>query len=357
MERALGMTGHRDARGVGRGCQRRRVIRTPFVAVEAVASGILSERGVRRDYVALYPGVYVPRSPAPTAAIRAEAAWLWSKRRGVLAGRSAAALLGTKWVDGHHPAELIHVNRKAPPLLTVREETLASGETCRVRGMTVTTPTRTAFDVGRHAPTRDEAVQRLDALARATGFRAADVHELAARHRGVRGLAQLRAALPLVDGGAESPQETLARLALVDAGLPAPETQVNVYDRRRNFVARLDMAYRDLQVGIEYDGPQHWEDPAIRQRDIDKTYAFAALDWLVIRVSRDLLRNARPRMSRGCGSPWPDATRAWPEWESDDALGPESVARFPLGRLAKAPGRRRRRVRPRGSATTISLGP
>jgi hypothetical protein len=242
----------------------------PVLGAEAIATKAIRERALRREYRQLYPGVYVPRAFELSARQRAEAAWLWSKRRGVIAGPSAAALLGAKWVDGTQPAELIHDNRKAPPMLIVRTETLLTGERVDVDGMAVTSPARTAFDLGRHTVRRVQAVQRLDALAAATRVELADVHALAASHPGVRGLRRLRAVLPLVDRGAESPQETAARLALVDAGLPAPRTQVEVVDRWGTFVARLDMAYDEVQVGVEYDGAQHWTDPAVRQRDIDR---------------------------------------------------------------------------------------
>jgi very-short-patch-repair endonuclease len=99
--------------------------------------------------------------------------------------------------------------------------------------------------------------------------------------------------LPLVDAGAESPQETRARLVLIDAGLPPPRTQFRVFDEHGQFVARLDMAYDEVKVGIEYDGSQHWTDPAVRQRDIDKQFALTELGWLIVRVSRDLLRYRR----------------------------------------------------------------
>nr|CRL73858.1 hypothetical protein CPGR_03438 [Mycolicibacterium komanii] len=99
------------------------------------------------------------------------------------------------------------------------------------------------------------AVQRLDALSNATGLRHVDVEAMITAHTGARGLPRLQRVLPLMDGGAESPQETVARLALVDAGLPAPLTQVRVFDEYGQFVARLDMAYPNLLVGIEYDGP------------------------------------------------------------------------------------------------------
>ena len=96
--------------------------------------------------------------------------------------------------------------------------------------------------------------------------------------------------MPLVDGGAESPQETRTRLVLIDAGLPAPQTQIRVSDEYGDFVARIDMGYRDLRVGIEYDGPQHWTDPEQRARDIDRHTALLDLGWAIIRESSELLR-------------------------------------------------------------------
>lgn len=140
---------------------------------------------------------------------------------------------------------------------------------------------------------RVQAVQRLDALANATGVTVPAVHAVATAHPGVRGLNRLRGVLPLVDAGAESPQETVARLALVDAGLPAPQTQFRVFGRHGEIIARTDMAYPEVKVGIEYDGPQHWTDPAVRQRDIDKAFELTALGWFIIRVSRDLLKYRR----------------------------------------------------------------
>lgn len=248
---------------------------------------------MRRRYEQLYPGVYVPRGIEPTARQRAHAAWLWSQRRGVIAGQSAAATLGAKWVDGGQPAELIHDNRKSPAGLIVRSEELADGESLAIRGTQVTTAARTAFDLGRHTAQRVQAVQRLDALANATGIKALDIEVIAAAHPGARGLRRLRAVLPLVDGGAESPQETVARLALTDAGLPPPQTQVNVFGQYGDFIARVDMAYDEVKVAIEYDGPQHWTDSAVRQHDIDKEFEMTALGWFTIRAGRDLLKYRR----------------------------------------------------------------
>ena len=60
-------------------------------------------------------------------------------------------------------------------------------------------------------------------------------------------------ALAAADGRSESPMESRLRVILIDGGLPPPETQVWVGDRR------IDMAYRDVKLGIEYDGDTHRE--------------------------------------------------------------------------------------------------
>ncbi len=72
--------------------------------------------------------------------------------------------------------------------------------------MVVTTPERTAFDLGRLVR-GDRAVAYLDALAGATGFEAVAVAELARRHAGPPGLPRQLSALELHDAGAQSPKE------------------------------------------------------------------------------------------------------------------------------------------------------
>jgi hypothetical protein len=261
-----------------------------FLGSESLAANAMPERVMRSLYEPVYPGVYSPADIGLTARQRAQAAWLWSRRQAVVAGNSAAALLGAKWEGPALDADLTHDNRHPPAGITVHTETLLDGEVLVVDGMPVTSPARTAFDIGRWTSPRLQAVQRLDALANATDVKANDVEAVVAGHRGARGLVRLRAVLRLVDGGAESPQETRTRLVLVDAGLPVPQTQITVVDDYGDFVARVDMGYEDLRVGVEYDGPQHWTDPGQRDRDIDRYTALLDLGWTIIRVSSELLR-------------------------------------------------------------------
>lgn len=255
-----------------------------------LAAKVIPERTMRTLYQRVYPGVFAPWGIELDAPQRAVAAWLWSRRKGVVAGNSAAAVLGAKWVSRDLEAELVYGNQKSPPKLVVYNDTLKPNEVIAVDGMAVTNPARTAFDIGRRTRSRLAGVQRLDALANATGVGIAEVEAVIAVHPGARGLNRLRRILPLVDSGAESPQESRTRLTLIDAGLPWPETQIVVRDQYGEFVGRVDMGYRQLKVGIEYDGQQHWTDPAQRQRDIDRHVELAAQGWVIVRTSGELLR-------------------------------------------------------------------
>src|SRR5277367_1982414 len=192
-----------------------------FVGSEAVLRGKLSPYQLRARFRSIYPNVYLADCSAPSFRQRSEAAWLWSGRRGVLAGLAAAALHGSNWIDDDEPIELIWRNPHPPAGIITRNQRIDRDEVTRIAGLPVTTPARTAYDLGRLLRFGG-AVARLDALMRATPFSVEDVRLLTNRYPGARGLRQLRAALPRVDGGAASPKETWLRLLLINAGLPTP---------------------------------------------------------------------------------------------------------------------------------------
>lgn len=266
----------------------------PFRAAEAVANGELTPRELRRLYSGVYPGVWVPRGVELSARQRAKAAWLWSRRQGVLAGLSASATLGAKWVKAGLPAELVHRNLRAPAGITVYNDHLPITEIGVVAGMRATTPARTAFDLGRRLPLV-EGVQRIDALLNATGNKVADVEAVMAAHPGVRGLRQLRETLALVDDGAESPYESLTRVLLVQAGFPPPETQIEVRDEFGVVFARLDFGWREFGVGVDFDGAHHWTDSRQRTWDVERYARLPELGWMDIRVTAGMLHNT-PRV-------------------------------------------------------------
>jgi hypothetical protein len=258
-------------------------MRTVFLGSEAVAQRRVTEHELRRWHRAIYRDVYVLSRHELTLRDRIEGAWLWSRRRAVIAGTAASALHGAAWVDDDIRIEVIWNCTRPPAGVIARDETVADDEVTRVAGLPVTTVARTAYDLGRHLP-REQALARLDALMHATPFSVEDVLLLAKRYPGARGLRRLRAALPLVEGGAESPKETWLRLLLlIDAGLPTPTTQIPVLDGYWP-VAFVDMGWEKYKVAVEYDGDQHRSDRRRYVKDQRRLRKLEQMGWIVIRV-------------------------------------------------------------------------
>ncbi|HET7075115.1 MAG TPA: hypothetical protein VFI55_13670 [Mycobacterium sp.] len=252
-----------------------------FLGSEAVARGTLTRAQLRWNYRRIHRNVYLPKNAPRSLWSNIYAAWLWSGRRGIIAGRAAAALHGAKWVDEFTPVEVVGPFNHPAPGIIVRRERIAVADLVEMRGLLGTNPARTAFDLARHLP-RAVAVTHLDALSAATGVTAADVTPLIERHRGARGVRQCRNALSLMDSGAQSPKESWLRLALIDAGLPRPRTQIRVSDG--HLVAYLDMGWEMQMVALEYDGDQHRTDRRQYVSDIRRAEMFDRLGWHVIRV-------------------------------------------------------------------------
>jgi hypothetical protein len=263
-----------------------------IVATEALANGSLTRRDLMRSYTKVHRNVYTRTGVELTALDRAHAAWLWSGRRAILVGHSAAAVLGSRWIPADAPVELAHSRRPAARGITVRSGEIRDDEICAVDGIACTTAPRTAYDLGRRLPL-ETGVIRIDALLNATRVSIPQVESVALRYPGARGIRQLRRALGLVDGGAESPQETRLRLLLVESGLPRPVTQIPVTNDWGRVVRRIDMGWPEWMVGAEYDGEQHWTNPAIHAADIERLEFLAAKGWTIVRVSATQLRYRR----------------------------------------------------------------
>jgi hypothetical protein len=257
--------------------------REPFIGSEALASGALSRHQLRTRYRAVLPNVYLASDVQLSLDLRIRAACLWSRRRAVVAGAAAAALHGAKWIPDDVPVELIYGNPNPPAGVLIRRDALIEGETQTLDGRVVTTPERTAFDIGRRGAVRS-AVVRLDALARATGFKIDDVLHIAKCHPRSPGVRRLEAALELVDPGAQSPRESYLRLLLIDAGLPWPQTQIPVLDADGIPVAYLDLGWEDVMVAVEYDGDHHRTDRRQYVKDIRRIEMLERMGWIVVRI-------------------------------------------------------------------------
>lgn len=274
----------------------------PFVGSEAVAKGDLTKSALRTRYTRIFRDVYAAPGTELTPLVRARAGWLWSGRRGIVAGKSASAMYGAKWVDPDDPLELIHGNRNPLTGLLIRGDRVEEDEVGLIDGVPVTTPVRTALDLACWYPL-GAAVAAVDALARAVDLNLPAVRSLAERTSGRRGIRGAREALELVDAGSQSPRETRLRLWLVQAGLPVPQTQIPVYDDYGNPIAYLDMGWPELKVAVEYDGEQHRTDRSQYRWDVQRREMLERQGWILIRVlvgdrRTDVIRRVRAALAQ-----------------------------------------------------------
>lgn len=254
----------------------------PFIGSEALAQGRLTRHELRTRFVAVHRDVYVERGTRPTAVLRAKAAWLRSRRHGVLAGYSAATLHGARFIDPGLPAHIIDSNRRPTRGITVWSDAVGD-DSCSVGEMRLTDPLRTAVDLARRIP-GDDAIVVIDALARAARLKVADIELAAERFDGCKGIIRARKTIGLVDPGSESPQEIRLRLLIVRAGFPPPETQHPIFNEYRALIGEADMAWPDLKIAVEYEG-RHHTDPDQLRKDIARMDEMMEMGWIVIRVT------------------------------------------------------------------------
>jgi len=154
--------------------------------------------------------------------------------------------------------------------------------------MPCTRPLRTAWDIGALEGTAT-AVGVLDALVHARVLDAAQLGPLLHAGAGRWGSRKVRRAFELVDGRSESPPESWVRVACAFGGLPAPVPQYDVVGEGI-WLGRVDLAWPEARVIVEYEGAYHFEGLQIRKDD-DRYRRLVAAGWRVIRLSAADLRD------------------------------------------------------------------
>lgn len=258
----------------------------PFRGSDAVRAGRvtwgrLSGPGFRRVGADTYVAADVPDE----ARTRVLAAAVRGGPSTVVTGWSACVLLGIDVVPRPEPPVEIAVHGRQlrpEPGLVARRQLFDGADVVEEDGVRVTTPLRTAFDLATRTGLVD-AVVAADGLGRRGGFTGHDLAALADRRPGLRGVRRVRRVAELMDPRSESPMETRTRLVVVLGGLPVPELQHEVFDEY-GFVARLDAAWPEFRVALEYDGRDHALDDQ-RGRDLDRREALRRLGWEVIVVT------------------------------------------------------------------------
>ncbi|MEU4621598.1 DUF559 domain-containing protein [Actinoplanes sp. NPDC023801] len=267
----------------------------PFRGTVAVADGLLTPAKLRgRTWRRLLPDVYIHHELPLDHRLWCAAAVLILPSGAAIGGLSAAHLFGCGLLSAGSPVSIVVPRRAgARPNERIRAHhtVLEPADVISAGGIPMTTPERTAFDLGRRLGRRT-AVMAFDALLHQGVLDLAMVAELARQRHWWPGIARLHEVIRLADGRAESPMETILRLLLVDAGLPAAEPQFEVRDAYGCLIGRVDLAWPSVRLAVEYEGDHHREQEQFR-RDIARVNALRRVGWAVIRLSADdVLRRA-----------------------------------------------------------------
>lgn len=250
----------------------------PFLRADGLKAGLTKHALDGPRYLNLFGSVRVLATVAVDAFLLAQAALLVAPDA-VLSHHSAARLYGAVVPD----CPLVHLSttdrerrRRRRGLQWHVSPTMA---TQTFRGLLVTTPAQTFLDLAHQLDLVDLVVLG-DSLVHRGRVKP---HELATAAE-ERGSALAQRAAALVRSGAESPMETKVRLLLVLAGFPEPRVQLSVRSRDGSIRYRLDLAYPDLRVAIEYDGRHHAEDAHQWGHDIERREWLDGRGWRVIVV-------------------------------------------------------------------------
>ncbi|WP_345603124.1 DUF559 domain-containing protein [Pseudonocardia adelaidensis] len=104
-----------------------------------------------------------------------------------------------------------------------------------------------------------------------------------------RGTVRAAGLLDLASERADSPAESWIRLLVVENGLPVPEVNWPIADATGREIYRLDLAWPQLRIALEYDGiaahAGREEHDALRRADLTRR------GWIVVVVTKEDLRS------------------------------------------------------------------
>src|SRR4051812_6692776 len=238
----------------------------PFTAAVARACGVprhlltlWCQLGLLRQPIRR---VYVATQVEDSLMLRAQCLSLVAPHDAVITDRHAGWLLGAETVLApNEHLEVLPVSMHLPTGRRLRNGLSLSGERqlrpediTEVMGLAVTTMLRTAWALGR-TRSRERALSGLDQMLRLPVFPLEEFLAGVERFKGERWVTTLRALAPLADGRAESPPESILRLYWIDAGLPWPVPQLEIW-RDGVFIARVDLGNEALGYVAEYYGEE-----------------------------------------------------------------------------------------------------
>jgi very-short-patch-repair endonuclease len=164
-----------------------------------------------------------------------------------------------------------------------------------VDGIPITRPERVILDIASCFPSANYLDLVVQAARRKRLVTYESTRQMFDRHarRGLKGVRALRETLDRWDPSSrptESEMETLLLRVIRENGLPEPVAQHDVVDARGHFVARVDAAYPDERIAIEYDSKQEHSDEFQIAHDAKRRNMLQALGYSVVSARHADLR-------------------------------------------------------------------
>ncbi|MDQ2722233.1 MAG: hypothetical protein M3Y19_02855 [Actinomycetota bacterium] len=253
-----------------------------LAVVSAHTVGNATQRG---RLCGLQHGVYVSAKQSIGPEVRAAAALqVLYPVPGVVSHHTAARLhrIPAPETAREHVVVARAHRRKNHARLYVHTGDVDTADQVMVDGIMATAPARTVIDLCR-------TVQRVDgawAVDRALNLHlvsAETLQQAMMRLQRAPGMRQARALCETADAGSQSPLETRGRLALLDGGLPRPESQIRLQGVEG--VVYLDLGYREAKLGIEFDGRAVHERPEALLADRWRQNSVLGLGWRLLRFT------------------------------------------------------------------------
>ncbi|MGZ8176364.1 hypothetical protein ACXVUM_00415 [Williamsia sp. SKLECPSW1] len=237
--------------------------------------------------IRLHRGVFTDPRTTLTETDRIRAAHLSAGPGSVVAGLSAQFLHGVSFPDLGGDVEIIRdlrgQGRRRSGVRIIRTDQLGPDDVVECAGMPVTSPVRTAFDLGRRRPDW-LALGHLDDMARTVPLDLRELWEYTRDHTHTNGVRQLRELVGLIDPAAESPGESWTRLVMHRRGLPRPESQIEVFDENGILIGRFDLGYRRYKIGIDYDGVEFHSSEEQKRHDQKRDAGVRRRGWIPLRT-------------------------------------------------------------------------
>lgn len=176
---------------------------------------------------------------------------------------------------------------RSGPAKVHRVRALAVDEVTVVDGFPVTSVARTLLDLAATLGTERMEPLLWDACRRApdSAVQLARFAERSPRHRGRSTARRLLEGLHPQIAEAASPLEVYGLLALRDPSLPQPQLQYRVRDHHGRIIKRVDAAWPDARIAIEFDGVAYHGSAGQRARDRQQRERLRAIGWVVLEVT------------------------------------------------------------------------